>query len=443
MAWRIWRLGWLGVIASVAACSSEGYYNITPVSYTWDASGLESPREDLPKARPDLCAIAIACAASIRDEPKVACAVTIADEHDVVYDGIAGVERRGRSSSGFPKANYSLEFREADGETEVPIDVLGMGKEADWQLDGMWADRSMMRNQLAYDLFASFDEARYAAEGRYCTLVLDGAYRGIYRLVERPKRDASRIDIPKDDGAGSSFVVTQDQKGTLDFPLGLEAHWALIYPRHKDATDDQLEGVQSWFDELAKVLKRRSDDGALFEHLDRETLVDWVLIQEFSKNIDAYKLSVYLYKAPNSPARMLPWDMDLAFGQPIVASGAPEPTNAPKSKGWVGERTAFIRDILAVDGFAADLAMRWRELRAGPMADAAISSLLDGYLAAMDPELEPNEERWPLDKVTFAAIYPPYSFPERASYNDEVEALRVWIGERLVWIDENIDAIVE
>src|SRR5690606_8370932 len=169
-------------------------------------------------------------------------------------------------------------------------------------------DRAMVRNQLVYDLFASFDDARYAAEGRYCSLVLNDEYRGVYRLVERPKRDRRRIDIPKDDGTGTSFIVRQDPDGALTFELGLEKRWTTVYPNDDKATRAQLASVQGWFDDFSKVLKARSDDGALFEYLDRADLVDWILVQELAKNIDAYKLSVYLYKPPGSPARMVPWD---------------------------------------------------------------------------------------------------------------------------------------
>lgn len=428
-----------GLAVGTLACSSESYYEATPLSFEWDVAGLTSPRDELRRPRANLCAVALSCRRSIRGDVKIACALTIAEEQGLVYDGFAGVERRGRSSASFPKANYSFELRDEDGETELPTPVLGMGREEDWILDGMWADRSMMRNQLAYDIFASFGENRYAAEGRYCTLVLDGKYNGIYRLVERPKRDGSRIDIPKDDGSGSSFIVTQDPDGVLTFPLGLEEQWSLIYPNRRRATPAQVSAVQTWLDGLYRALRKRSKDGELFEYLERASLIDWILIQEFAKNIDAYKLSVYFYKAPQEPARMLPWDMDLAFGQPIVARGAPESPIAHESDGWVAERTPFIRDILATQGIAEALASRWRELRQGPLRSSAISRRLDEYEAAMRPELAANIERWPLNKVTFAGIYPPYEFPPRDSYAEESSALRLWIEERSTWMDAHID----
>lgn len=433
----MWAFGFTALVG----CSAEGYYESTGPRFDWDTEGVESAKHQLREAHPELCAVAMNCRAIV-DEPKLACAVSIADDAGSIYEGWAGVERRGRSSASFPKANFGLEFRDEDGKSERAVSILGMGKESDWILDGMWADRSMMRNALAYDLFASFDANRYAAQGHYCSLVLNGEYHGIYRLVERPKRGESRIDIPKDDGAGTSFVVTQDPDGTLDFELGLERHWQSISPNHQAATSAQLDGIQAWFDGLADALRNRGER-SVFDYLDRADVIDWILIQEFSKNIDAYNLSLYFYKSPDAPARLLPWDMDLAFGQPLVAASAPEPEDAAASKGWVGQRTALVRSVASVDGVAEDLAARWQTLRAGPLTRAAIESRMDAYRAAMAPELEATVSRWPLDQVTFAAIYPPYSFPERPSYDAEVDALKRWIGERLEWMDENIDAFTQ
>src|SRR5690606_38139588 len=207
-----------------------------------------------------------------------------------------------------------------------------------------------------------FGSDRYGPEARYCTLHLNGDYRGIYRLGERPKREASRINIQRDTGSGESFIIRQGVGGPLDFPLGLEAAWELTYPNEKAATDDQLVGIQQWLDALDDALAERSADPNLgaFGLLDDEAVADWIIAQEFSRNIDAYKLSVHLYKDVGERARLVPWDFDLAFGQPIVAAGAPEPEGAEKSSGWIGERTPFVQDILAIPGFAEQVAERWK-----------------------------------------------------------------------------------
>ncbi len=76
------------------------------------------PREEAPGAAwmlgdPDLlCQVALDCGGvEIPDEPKVPCQLTITDGAGLlVYDGLAGVEKRGRSSSGFPKPQYNVEL---------------------------------------------------------------------------------------------------------------------------------------------------------------------------------------------------------------------------------------------------------------------------------------------------------------------------------------------
>lgn len=408
-----------------------------PEEPEWDASGLDSPGDDVVEPHPGMCSMGLNCAETIRNEPKVPCRAVIRDEGGIIYDSYAGVEKRGRSSLTFDKPNYGIELRDEEGDNNA-VDILGMGKEEDWILDGSWVDRSFMRNQLVFDLFSAFATERYAPEARYCTLSLDGKHHGIYRLVERPKRDGQRVDIQSDD-KGQSFVIRQGTGGPLDFPLGNEAAWELTYPNQKQATDEQLLGVQQWLDDLAKALEARTDDEdeGVFGMLDEATVVDWVIIQEFSRNVDAYKLSVHFYKDVGGKGKLVPWDFDLAFGQPIVAPNAPEPEGAHESHGWVLERTPFIRDLLAVPGFARRIAERWRELRQSELSNDHVFARIDSYLDVLEPAIDENFERWPIKRAHHP--YGPYSLYEVDDFADEVAHFRAWIEERLEWIDANVD----
>lgn len=437
--------------------SSFGGGNSEP-AYEWDVSELESARGDLLPATAPRCAIALRCAVRVPDEPKVACALAIAeataDGERVPYDGYAAVERRGRSSLFYPKANYALELRDEDGTTDRPINLLGMGKDEDWVLDGSWVDRSFVRNQIVSELFSSAAPERYAPEARYCVLNLNEKYQGIYRLVERPKRDGQRIDIAKDDGSGQSFIIRQDDEGRLHFPLGFESQWKPTYPNANRITDSQLRGIQEWLDQLHAALKKRTPGTkGVFGFLDREDVIDWILIQELSKNIDAYKLSVHLYKDRGDLARLVPWDFDMAFGQPKVNVdllagadwdlGGEELANAHRPKGWIAQRSTFLKHLLAVPDFPEALTQRWFELRASAWSTDEIMQRLERATAAVEPEARANFERWPLKNVDFQSIYPPYSLYRVETYEEEVERLRDWIGKRLEWMDEHIEAFAE
>jgi hypothetical protein len=393
-------------------------------------------------AQTALCRLQLTCAQVIVDEPKRTCTLQISDNTGAsVYMDQAGVELRGRSSLSYPKKNYGVELSTAAG-VENPVPMMGMGKESDWIFDGSWVDRSFMRNDLVFGLFR--DMGRYAAESRACTLSLNGQNQGIYRLTEKIKRDDDRVALPLDDGSGTSFIISQDDDGTLNFPVGSamgSGVWQLVYPKQDAATPTQVSAVQAWLNALRAAMNGADPGNAtsgVFTYLDFASTVDFVLLEEFSKNIDAYNLSLNLYKAPGTPANFIPWDFDLAFGQPTIRNAA-TPNEAPE--GWIQNRTPFITALSKIPALPARLGPRWRELRAGPFGNAAILAKLDQMQAVLDTSaITENFTIWPIDQIDFTEIYRPYSLYAVASYSEETQRLRTWITARLAWIDAHIDS---
>jgi hypothetical protein len=141
---------------------------------------------------------------SISDEPKITADMGIiyngAGEINRMmdpknnYNGKVGIELRGSTSQSFPKKPYGFETRDNTGE-DLDVSLLGMPKESDWTLNATYNDKSLMRDGLAYILAGSVME--YAPRVRYCELVLNNSYMGIYLLIEKIKRDKSRVDISK------------------------------------------------------------------------------------------------------------------------------------------------------------------------------------------------------------------------------------------------------
>ena len=67
-----------------------------------------------------VCQAALTCAEAIADDPKRPCAFTVVSGDGApVYDGMALVEKRGRSSVAFPKSPYAVALH-ADGAELVP-----------------------------------------------------------------------------------------------------------------------------------------------------------------------------------------------------------------------------------------------------------------------------------------------------------------------------------
>jgi len=417
------------------AAASGGAGGTNPV--TIDA-GTDADVSNPPGAMP-LCIIALRCDGEIQDEPKIDCGLDImSGDGAVVYTGRGGLERRGRSSQAYDKPNYSLELRD-DAGNEQPTNLLGMGGEADWILDGSWVDRSFVRNELAYAMFRATGPERWAPEGRFCELALNGEARGIYRLGERIKRDDDRIDIAEDDGSGQSFVVKQDSEGALYWPVGEEASWELVSPDQERASEAQRQAVQAFLDSLNQALQSR-DEQATFALLDLDAVVDFVIVQELAKSADAYNLSLHMWKAPGAPAQLVPWDFDLSMGQP---NSAIRPGNE-LSSGWVPHRTLLTDGLDRQPMFLSRLAERWRMHRASALSDAAITAVIDGALETLEPEAVANNFMiWPLANVDFQQIFPLYTLYPVSSYAEEIERVRSWLMERTAWIDANIESYPE
>ncbi|HEY5957754.1 MAG TPA: CotH kinase family protein [Polyangiaceae bacterium] len=383
-----------------------------------------------------LCSITVGCTQPIVDDPPVACTFDVRDATGTaVFSDHAGVELRGRSSMNFPKKNYGIELHDASG-ADNPANLLGMGKESDWVLDGAWADRSFMRNRVSFSLFRDMAPTYWAPRARYCELTLNQKYQGIYVLLEKIKRDDDRVVLPDDDGTGSTFIVKQDDNGTLKLTIGNGAKWKVVYPGSSIITDKQTQAVQAFLDRLGTALNSSSPSD-LLTLFDTARVIDWILLEEFAKNVDAYNLSLFFARSSGGAAWPIPWDLDLAYGQPTIRNF----TGNETAEGWVHNRTNFISKLSTLDAIRQGLGPRWRALRLGVFSEASILKRLDDYLAVLtEAARDANFKLWPIENVDFTQIYAPYTFYDVTNYSDELAHLRTWIQQRLVWLDANIDS---
>ena len=84
---------------------------------------------------------------------------------------------RGRSSRYFDKKNYLLRFTTEDG-SYASHPVMGMSSHYEWALHGPYLDKSLMRNYLWYNIAGEMMD--YAPNVRFCEVILNGEYQGLY-----------------------------------------------------------------------------------------------------------------------------------------------------------------------------------------------------------------------------------------------------------------------
>ncbi len=355
------------------------------------------------------------CAAAIPTDGKTDCQLRLVwPEGDVDWEGTAGVGIHGRSSSGFPKKQYAIELRDDTG-LDAPANLFGMGSEADWLLNGMYLDRALFRNKLAYDLFR--DMGGFAPESAYVEVTLNGAYSGVYLLTERIDHD--RVDQPDDDGTGSAFVLRADESGIASsIQYG---HWLPIYPYPvPTGVSERIVDME------ARLL---ADDPTLWDVVSLDSFVDFVILEEALKNNDAYYLSHHLYTDDVGLMRLAPWDLDLTLGQPSY-------NNNELAEYFILYRPDIIAHPATTALFHDRFVARWWELRGGLLANDAVVARMEAYRSFLGPAIDRNWAAWDITQVPNVG-FPLYAV---ASPDQEYALVESWIQRHLDWMDANIES---
>lgn len=332
-----------------------------------------------------------------------------------------------QATDGLGDSRFDLYLEAAGG--DVAADLFGMGADSDWVLNGQYLDRALFRNKLAFDLFQSFGgPERAAPESVFCELTLNGDYAGVYSLGERIERESTRVDISNDGEPGESFIIKLDEvDGFHENAVG-HGTWQLVHPHESSEAEARVSAyLTGW--ELAILGDDPADpQNGVFAYLDLDSAVDFVLLQEFAKNLDAYQLSVYLWKDTDGKMFFAPWDLDLSFGYPYYDCG---------SEGWV-VRAPWVDAMAAIPAFHEALVARWAELRRGSLAEDAILGRIAAYDETLGEGVQRNFARWPIEEIAYETDLVDDWLCPVASYEEEHARVLDFISGRLAWMDANI-----
>lgn len=355
------------------------------------------------------------------------------------YNGRISIELRGQSSMYFPKKSYSFETQDSLGKN-ANISLLGMPAENDWVLYGAYLDRSFLRNALTYNLYSKM--GYYSPRFRYCNLVIDNEYMGVYLLVERIKRDRNRINIneldPQEDDIQdiSGGYVLQIDRASENQDKYWESHFndsiffQYIYPRWKNISASQKSYIKDFIYNFESTLINSDLTSlhSLYEDvINVESFIDYFIISELSKNIDAYRVSTYLYKDHDSIDSRLHigpvWDFNGTYGnstycQADVVSGWEEDTPC-------GIFNPFWYSVFRSDSlFNTLLKCRWRNLRNDFLKEDVIYSFIDSVSLRHEYAINKDMTIW--------------GHIENTTHQDEIIFLKEWISQRIQWLDGNM-----
>jgi CotH kinase protein len=407
---------------------------------------------------------------AIEDEPKITADLQVIDNGPSVrnfltdppngYQGKVGIERRGSSSQDlYEKKSYSFETRKEDGSNNN-VTLLGLPKENDWILYGPYGDKSLIRDALAYTLAGQL--MPYSPRFRFCEVILNNEYQGVYLLLEKIKRDENRVNIAKlgpEDNQGEAvtggYIIKLD-KGTGQNSAGWispyrpndngfqETFYQYHYPELEDITVQQAYYIEDYVGDWERLMKEQAplfndSINGYIQYIDPATFIDFILVNELCKNVDAYRLSTFLYKdregSEDDRLKAGPvWDFNLGFGNVDFCAG-------PDPQGWVLNYNNICPDdgwlipfywnkLMSDQRFVIALRKRWTELRQSSWTKDNIRTMIDAMTSELDEAQARNFQRWP--------ILGQYVWPNSyigGTYNSEIVFLKNWLMDRIDWMD--------
>lgn len=358
----------------------------------------------------------------------------------------AQIRVRGHSSRLFEKSPYQLDFVDENGEA-APAAVMGMPAHSEWVLYGPYLDKSLVRNYMWYNIAGEVME--WAPNVRYCELILNGEYRGLYLMVETiTDGEDCRLNLSttEQNVKTTGYLLrgdrtTQEDLGGqrdiytyLERMLTLRTDILIKYPGRSSLTQELRQEIELDYAAFEKALYSYdydTDDYGYWNYIDVDNFVDYFLINEFSLNVDAGRYSTYIYKDLSGKFKLAVWDFNNA------CDNFPTDPLTPDQINMVSHTWYFM--LCKSEDFVERLLDRYDELRASVLNETYLLNYIDETLAYLGPAVERNNQRWN-DAMT---QWEPLTPEERNlhSHEEAVDQLKEWLYERGIWLDENIHTI--
>lgn len=404
----------------------------------------------------------------IQDASRISCEMKIISNDSTqqnskfdttsIYNGNISIEIRGHSSTSYPKKQFGLETQDEFGEN-LNVSLFGWPSENDWILQAPYSDKTLLRNTLAFKI--SSDMGHYAPRTKPCELFINNKYQGVYVFAEKIKRDKGRVNISKlkksdifNDEVTGGYIFQIDRSDKQNFywtsPYApnnapfTDVYMVTTYPKKDDIKTQQEDYIREFITEFEDNLASSNFDNPVSgyrNYINVPSFIDFFLVQEISRNADAYRLSSYFYKNRNKYDSLLHagpvWDFNLSFGNADYCSGG-------ETEGWAykfNDLCSFHNNLvpfwwerlLEDEQYKNQIKCRWNELRTGLLKTENLFNWIDQQTALLDEAQKRNFETWNILNTDITGN----NFVG-GTYDKEIDYYKNWLSNRLIWMDKNM-----
>jgi hypothetical protein len=350
-----------------------------------------------------------------------------------------GINIRGRGNASwnqFPKKAYRIKLDES-------CSILGLKKDKDWVLVSSYPDKTLMRNVVAHEMAKQLEYLEYTPTHILIELYLNGEYRGVYTIAEKIEFGGGKLEYEADKSLENTSYLMEvgwdynDKMiyGQNYFDTGYIERIVIKEPDFESRYTPSGNYIINY---MKKAEKAVTTLNGYEEFIDVDSLIDFLIITEFTNNTEAvFYRSCYMYKPSDGKLKFGPvWDFDMAFGN--------HTSDIRGYNGWCGVDNTF--SYLGKNGktwyhflfkdpnFTSRFAERWDEVK-DTLLQTALDTIDTQYKAVLGAQTR-NFDRWDILNKKIGA-----GNVDHRTYNTfdlQVEYLREFINTRYNWIDENI-----
>jgi len=383
----------------------------------------------------------------VRKAPYEANAVMVTDGQVTKPFRVDEFAVRGNTSAKSIKKPYKMKFKK----NRRPF---GLPEDKTWVLLANFQDRTLVRNQMAYNIGAGLDHLNWTPRGTFVELYLNGTYKGSYQLSESIKIDKNRINIDAKKGIVVEIDKHYEDEGIPGFFGDHQIPYAFKDPDERKTgkeleegiTDDKIAGMKSRILAFEKVLYGsdfKDPDEGWTKYLDIDSAVDFYLAKELTKENDSdfYRSTFFYipdYTSPSSKFVMGPiWDFDRSAG--AKPDAVETRTTIASPKGWwlrgngsqhhSTTRTHWYVQLFKDPVFVDAVKKRWAEKR------GFFKDLVDHGVEREAKEVGVAAKN---DRNLFGGIDSGRLAARAPTYAGEIAYLKDWYQKRFAWMDSKL-----
>lgn len=307
---------------------------------------------------------------------------------------------RGNSSRGFDKSSYRIELVKAKNpEEKNKLSLLGMEQSSSWALHGPFLDKTLIRNYMWMNLSAQI--MGYAPNVRFCELLLDGEYQGLYVLMETVEVSEERLSLTQYTPGDlvMSYVVQLGSIRELSKSIDTFSFYTkrleprkrmeIAYPGTRYQTEQVKEYINTDISEIEKAIysyEAGNDPDFYVEYLDEDSFVDYYILQEFLGNNDTFSASTYFYKDVRGKFSIGPvWDYNNVLDNYFFPM--------PSEQFFLSDRGMYSQ-LMKSERFVKKVIRRYRELRKGILSEEHLRTYIQQTEDWLGTAVERNFSVW-------------------------------------------------